>query len=173
MQPIHSFAPIEPASARVLILGSMPGQASLNAQAYYAHPRNAFWPIMAGLLGFSPSLPYNERVQQIQRAGIGVWDVMAACIRPSSLDSAILPQSIQPHDFSAWFARHPATQVVFCNGGTAWKTYQRAVLPQLSTPWCDRPVIQLPSTSPAHARLSLSDKTTIWIEAIRPWLIQS
>ena len=83
------FPPIASPDARILILGSMPGRASLAAGQYYAHPRNAFWPIMGSLLDFDASRDYPARVDALKVAGIAVWDILDSCHRPGSLDSAI------------------------------------------------------------------------------------
>lgn len=173
MQPVYSFPPIEPTHCRLLILGSMPGKASLAAQQYYAHPRNAFWPIMAELLGFDPEAGYLQRIQTLQQAGIGLWDVMQSCIRPSSLDSDIEETSIRPNDFPAWFRRHPHTQTIFCNGGKAYQSYRRHVLPLLDEPCQQLPLHQLPSTSPAHASRTLQQKQLEWYKVITPLLNQN
>lgn len=172
MQPIHSFPPIEPAQCRILILGSMPGKASLAAQRYYAHPRNAFWPILGELLGFDPAGAYEQRTAALSKAGIGLWDVMRSCVRPSSLDSDILEDSIQPNDFPGWFQRHPQTRAVFCNGGKAFQSYRRYVLPLLDAPFCDLPLIELPSTSPAHASRNLEQKQQAWHEQLQAALLK-
>ena len=79
MHHIHSFSPIEDSSATILILGSMPGKESLRAGQYYAHRRNAFWPIMGDLIGANPTLPYEARTQLLKTAGIALWDVLASC----------------------------------------------------------------------------------------------
>ncbi|WP_114418249.1 DNA-deoxyinosine glycosylase [Marinospirillum perlucidum] len=162
MQPINSFPPVEPQQAKILILGSMPGKASLAVQGYYAHPRNAFWPILAELLGFSRDLDYASRLEVLKKNGIGLWDVMASCIRATSLDADIVETSIQANDFSGWFQRHPQTQAVFCNGGKAYQSYQRRVLPHLPETYRQCPLVQLPSTSPAHASLKFDAKLAAW-----------
>ncbi|MHA7881205.1 MAG: DNA-deoxyinosine glycosylase [Saccharospirillum sp.] len=162
MPKIQSFPPIEPPSARVLILGSMPGKASLQAQQYYAHPRNVFWPIMATLLGFSADLPYPERTAALQQAGVGLWDVLHSCERESSLDSDIQAHSMAPNDFNAWFERHPETLAVLCNGGTAYKAWCKRVQPLLKGKRQALPVHPLPSTSPAYAAMPLADKQARW-----------
>lgn len=167
---INSFAPIEPPHCRLLLLGSIPGKASLAAKRYYAHPRNAFWPIMTALLQLPADANYDQRIQALQQASIGLWDVMQACVRASSLDSDIQEDSIQPNDFAGWFQRHPETRAVFCNGGKALQSYQRYVLPLLDTPFCQLPVYQLPSTSPAHARLNQAQKLALWQQAITPFM---
>ncbi|MEX1249596.1 MAG: DNA-deoxyinosine glycosylase [Hyphomonas sp.] len=86
---VRSFAPVSAPDARVLILGSMPGTASLQAGQYYAHPRNAFWPIMGALCGARPDLPYTDRAVKLKGEGVAVWDVLQACKREASLDASI------------------------------------------------------------------------------------
>lgn len=160
MAHVHSFLPIENALARVLILGSMPGSASLQAEQYYAHPRNAFWPILGELVGAEPSLPYEHRVQALKSAGIAVWDVLKSCTRHNSLDSAIDESSIVTNDFAAFFQAHTHITAVFFNGAKAQQSYQRYVLPVLGT----QPLHyqRLPSTSPAHAGATYADKLAAW-----------
>src|SRR5258706_6926573 len=100
---VQSFPPMVSRHSKVLVLGSMPGQASLRAGQYYAHPRNAFWRIMGSLFGAGPSLPYAERTARLQSAGIALWDVLQACVRPGSLDASITDE-VANH-FPALFAR--------------------------------------------------------------------
>ena len=82
---LRSFPPVVGAGARLLVLGSMPGAASLAARQYYAHPRNAFWPILAAWCGVAVDAPYTARVDALARAGIALWDVAQSAIRPGSL----------------------------------------------------------------------------------------
>ena len=98
---------MEDTAAIVLILGSMPGKASLAAGEYYAHPRNLFWPIMGELVGAHPGLPYEGRLRMLKSSGIALWDVLESCIRNSSLDSHIEEASVIPNDFDSFFQRHP------------------------------------------------------------------
>ena len=157
----QSFPPIENPAARVLILGSMPGIASLRAGQYYAHPRNQFWPMLGALLGRDlVALSYPERVQSMIDAGIALWDVLHSCQRLGSLDADIAPDSIITNDFASFFARHPAITHVFFNGATAEQQFKQRVqariaLPQLHTQ-------RLPSTSPAHAALAFPAKLKDW-----------
>lgn len=162
MTLIHSFAPIEPETARVLIVGSMPSQASLTAGAYYAHPRNSFWPIMADLLGFDARANYAQRVAALRAHGIGVWDVLQSCQRASSADADIVTNSVVINDFASWFERQPTTRAVLCNGGTALRGFQSWVKQKLPADFAKVPVHGLPSTSPAHAAKGFAEKRDEW-----------
>lgn len=166
---MSSFPPILGRAPRVLVLGSMPGAASLRAGQYYAHPHNAFWRIMGELVGAGPELPYTRRCARLRRRGIAVWDVLRSCVRPGSLDARIEPDSMVVNDFAALFAAHPRLQLVACNGGTAWRCYQRLVRPGLGDAAAPA-VVQLPSTSPAHASLRFGDKLQRWRDALLPHL---
>ena len=161
MKSVQSFDPVSRASARILILGSMPGKASLSAEEYYAHPRNAFWKIMEKLFGVAADAPYSDRLRQLTAKRVALWDVMKACRRESSLDSDIIDASIIPNDFSAFFDAHPKVESVYFNGAKAESSYRKHVSPTLG----DRDSIRytrLPSTSPAHASLSLQQKISAW-----------
>ena len=160
MTLIHSFPPVADASAHILILGSMPGEESLRAGQYYAHPRNAFWKLMGELFDASAELPYARRTLQLKKSGVALWDVLASCLRKGSLDSAIAADSITANDFQAFFARHRKITRVFFNGSKAEHSFRKHVLPTLSA----QPLqfIRLPSTSPAHATLSYAQKRTAW-----------
>jgi len=157
---VRSFAPVADGNATRLILGSMPGVASLRAGQYYAHPRNLFWRILGELIGLDPGLPYAGRVMALSSSGIALWDVLKSCTRAGSLDAAIERDSAVPNDFAAFFARHPQVRRVYFNGSTAEQCYRRRVLPLLPA---GLPVYQrLPSTSPAHAALSYEEKLEAW-----------
>jgi double-stranded uracil-DNA glycosylase len=158
---IQSFPPIASGMPRVLILGTMPGKVSLRERQYYAHPQNAFWRIIGGILGFDPASPYDARVAAVQSAGIAVWDVLKSCVRESSLDSAIEASSALPNDFAAFFAKHPQIQRICFNGAKAEALYMKHVRPRLAA----NPSVQhvrLPSTSPANAGLALAQKVRAW-----------
>lgn len=168
VEPKHQargFAPIIGGSPRLIILGSMPGQASLSAFQYYAHPRNAFWPIMADLFAFDANMAYEQRVQVLVKKGVAVWDVLESCIRPGSLDSAIAEDSAVVNDFTQLFGKFSSISLVAFNGQTAAKYWQKYVaqvqpLPELL------PTAVLPSSSPAHASLTLAQKQQRWREVL-------
>lgn len=141
----------------------MPGAASLEARQYYAHPRNAFWPILGSILGFDPEMPYARRVAALKRARIAVWDVCEAARRKGSLDSAIVRETIRPNDFAGLFAAHPSFEAVLLNGATAVSLFAKLVAPTLSACPERRP---LPSTSPAHAGMDFAEKRRRWGEAL-------
>lgn len=156
----HGFPPVAAPGARLLILGSMPGQASLRAGQYYAHERNAFWRIMGDLLGAGPDLPYAQRLERLTAAGIALWDVIAACERAGSLDADIVRRSVAPNDFGVFFAVHRDISRVFFNGAAAETAFRRHVLAGLAG--SSLRLARLPSTSPAHAACSYADKLAAW-----------
>ena len=157
---VRSFPAIEISAARVLVLGSMPGTKSLDAGQYYAHQQNTFWKIMGELFGADPTMAYDKRVLILKRAGLALWDVMASCVREGSLDADIDEASIVPNDFRAFFDAHPRVKHVFFNGAKAEDCFHRFVRPPVS----ERGLrfTRLPSTSPAHASLSLQQKIKAW-----------
>ncbi len=161
---IHSFGPVADADARILILGSMPGKASLRADQYYAHPQNHFWRIIGELTGAGRELPYDDRLRQLKAAGIALWDVLASCERDSSLDADIRTGSMQVNDFGEFFCRHSRLRRVLFNGATAATTFHRLVLPGLSAAHLQ--LLRLPSTSPANAAMSYERKLQAWRQAI-------
>ena len=169
MTRVRAFPPIVGRRARILVLGSLPGVASLRAGQYYAHPRNLFWPIMGALFGAAPTLPYRERVRALEAAGVCVWDVLAEATRPGSADAAIEAATARAHDIRGLLLRHRGVHTVAFNGGTAARLYRRLVLAQLP------PVrvaslrhVTLPSTSPAHAALDGAAKLRAWRRALTP-----
>ena len=164
----RSFPPIANPDATILILGSMPGQASLAANAYYAHPRNAFWPIMAALLGFEANTDYPQRIAALKAARIALWDVLHSCNRPGSLDADIAPDSLVANDLPGFLQQHPAIRRVFFNGAKAEACFRKHIALSLAAPALQ--CMRLPSTSPAHAALSFERKLAAWrvILAERP-----
>jgi TDG/mug DNA glycosylase family protein len=166
MPHIHGFPPIADPSPRVLILGTMPGKASLRANRYYAHPRNSFWPIMGEVLGFDPTIPYEERAEILRWRGIALWDVLQLCTRESSLDSDIDESSVVANDFAGFYAGHPDIRRVCFNGAKAADLYRRHVLPTLDARWAGLDALRLPSTSPANAGVPYVEKVRVWKRAL-------
>ncbi|WP_369820870.1 DNA-deoxyinosine glycosylase [Pelomonas sp. Root405] len=158
------LAPVFDSRARLLVLGSFPGAASLQAAQYYAHPRNAFWPLMAALIGEVDlaTRPYAERLQALRQHRVALWDAVAACRREGSLDTAI--EDVEPSDLKELVARLPGLRVIGCNGALA----HHQALAALGEPGL--PVLRLPSTSPAHAGMRLADKIEAWRGALARYL---
>jgi hypoxanthine-DNA glycosylase len=156
----RSFPPIATPDARVLILGSMPGQVSLAASRYYAHPRNAFWPIMGKLLNFPPGLDYPDRIAALCHARVAVWDVLHSCYRPGSLDAAIAESSLVANDLAGFLAGHAAIRHIFFNGAKAESCFRRHI--KLAMPESEIAFTRLPSTSPAHAGFPFEQKLAAW-----------
>jgi TDG/mug DNA glycosylase family protein len=158
---IKGFAPISRPDARVLILGSMPSRESLAQQRYYAHPRNGFWPIVSDLFKLTGT-DYEHKAQQLKQNRIAVWDVLKACFRSGSLDSEIDERTIVTNDFQNFFTVHTQICQVFFNGAKAESIYLKHVLPSLDAGAATLTLQRLPSTSPAHAAMSLEQKTQAW-----------
>ncbi|MBD3835924.1 DNA-deoxyinosine glycosylase [Brevundimonas sp.] len=149
------FDPVVDADTRLLILGSLPGDASLRAARYYAHPRNAFWPLLGGVLGENlDTLAYEARLERLKARRIGLWDVIASAERSGSLDAAI--RSPQAADLRGLVAGLPELRAVAFNGGLAARLGRRILEDQAGLVLQD-----LPSSSPAHAR-PLAEKAARW-----------
>jgi hypoxanthine-DNA glycosylase len=150
----RSFPPVIDARTRVLILGSLPGDASLAAGQYYGHPRNGFWRLMEGVIG-APlvALPYEDRLARLLAHGVGLWDVIAEARRPGSLDAAIRDPAA--NDLIALIDTLPALRLVAFNGGTAAKHGARLISDRVAT-------LALPSSSPAYAARTFAEKAATW-----------
>ncbi|MCA9238784.1 MAG: DNA-deoxyinosine glycosylase [Planctomycetales bacterium] len=163
----RSFPPIVGPRARLLILGSMPGAASLAAGEYYAHPRNAFWRLMGDLYGADPEAPYDWRCQKLAAAGVAVWDVLRECRRAGSLDANILAESEQANDFLGFLTRYVTIDRIYFNGHKAHAAFRRHALAALPAGVVERLTLtRLPSTSPAHAGRSYEEKLAAWKGAL-------
>jgi TDG/mug DNA glycosylase family protein len=159
MELLQGFAPVAGAGARTLILGSMPGIASLDADQYYAFPRNAFWKIMGDMYAAGPELEYSSRLHILTSNHIALWDVIASCQRPGSLDSAITESGMKTNNFGDFFQQHPEISRICFNGGKASELFTKKVLPGLEQTF---EYIKLPSTSPAHAAMRYAEKLQAW-----------
>lgn len=151
----RAFDPVVDARARLLILGSLPGDASLKAAQYYAHPQNGFWRLIGGVVGVElAALPYPDRLEALKASGVGLWDVIASAERPGSLDAAI--RSPEAADLRSLIESLPELRAVAFNGNTSAKLGRRIL-----TGVDGIDLIDLPSSSAAHAR-PLSEKAAAW-----------
>jgi hypoxanthine-DNA glycosylase len=156
--PSPGFAPVARSDARILILGSLPGQKSLEAAQYYAHAQNAFWRIMMDVFGITGD--YEARCSQLMSHRVAVWDVLASSVRPGSLDANIELPSAQANDFESFFATHREVTTVCFNGRKSRQLYERLVVPVLA---CNVHTHKdLPSTSPAFAAMRYGQKLKLW-----------
>ena len=162
------FPPVEPARARVLILGTLPSAESIRQGQYYAHPRNAFWPIMGELFGAGRELSYAARLRMLAAQGVMLWDVLRAAQRPGSLDSAIHPRRRIANDLPALLARHPELERIVFNGAPAEALFRRHAAKKCGD-WLETvELVRLPSTSPAHASRTFAQKLAAWRAALVP-----
>ncbi len=157
---VTGLPPIAGSSPAVLFLGNAPSVLSLAKQQYYGNPRNAFWRIMGDIVGFDAAAPYDERTAALMEAGYAVWDVLAACRRAGSLDSAVQPDSMMPNDFGTFFSEHTSIERVFFTGGAAQANYRRLVAVDAALSYS-----RLPSTSPAHT-MAYAAKLAAWRAAL-------
>lgn len=162
---LTGLAPIIGARPRILLLGSMPGSASLTEQRYYAHPRNLFWPFMQQLFAIPVELEYRQRCQLLTEQGIALWDVIAHCERPGSLDSAIKKSSVICNTIPQLLEAQPQILKICFNGSKAAEEFKRHLLPLIKHR-TDIEYFQLPSSSPAHASQSKEAKLELWARAL-------
>ncbi|MBU0677691.1 MAG: DNA-deoxyinosine glycosylase [Verrucomicrobia bacterium] len=160
----QGFSPIVRRDARILILGSMPGEESLRRRQYYAYPQNAFWEIMSEIAGTSRDLPYHERLRKLKESRIALWDVCRRCHRPGSLDSSIRQDTVEPNDFASLFAKCRSIDAIFFNGHKPEDLFRKLVFSDMPERIQQLPMRRLPSTSPANAGMSRADKLKAWRE---------
>ena len=150
----HAFAPIAPPNARILILGTLPGEASLAAAQYYAHPQNAFWRLLGDVTGRPfATLAYPDRLTALAQARVALWDTIASARRPGSLDAAIRDHT--PADLAALVQRLPALRAVGFNGKLSERLGRAALA---ASPLA---LVALPSSSPANT-LAYPKKREAW-----------
>ena len=160
---LRSFKPIVDKCSRVLILGTMPGPVALARQEYYGFPGNHFWPIMAGLFGGNQPMTYAQKIRLLKKNRVAVWDTIRACERVGASDGRIRCAVL--NDIPGLIRRYPGIQVIFLNGKLAETLYRRHSAPKVR-----RPVIALPSTSPAYAAMSFQRKLKAW-SAVKKWMV--
>ena len=128
--------------------------------SYYAHPRNAFWWILGDLLGFDATAPFEHRYRAAREAGIALWDVLAECVRPGSLDARIDRSTVRVNPIAELLREAPSIRAVALNGRTAESLFRRHVQAELPEP--GPKLLPMPSTSPAHAARSREQKRAAW-----------
>ena len=152
--PLAGLGPVVSDRTRLVVLGSFPGVASLQAQQYYGHPRNHFWPILSTLWGVDlAALTYPARLQAMLDRGVGLWDVYASCRRVGSLDSNI--EAARPNDLAMLQRLAPQLRAVVHNGGESARAMKQTLALGVD-------VFRLPSTSPANASWSFERKLEAW-----------
>ncbi|BBI34836.1 DNA-deoxyinosine glycosylase [Cohnella abietis] len=159
---VYSFPPVINSSSRILIMGSMPGVASLKAYQYYGNARNYLWPIVYGLFGegSEPNPDYESRISFALHHGVALWDVIASCERQGSLDSDI--KLAIPNDIPGLLVQYPGISVLACNGAKSYTELQKhyGTHPEVIR----RKVLRMPSTSPIPTRdyRGLEDRLQAW-----------
>lgn len=155
-----SFPPVIDQQCVYLVLGSLPGEKSLAAQQYYAHPQNLFWSFIEAIFGIARSLPYEQRLQLLRQQHIALWDVVKHGMRAGSLDSAIRDETA--NDLTALLAAHPNIRKIGFNGQKAHQVFARALRQAEVKLAAQHELVVLPSTSPAHAAVSRAQKLQAW-----------
>jgi TDG/mug DNA glycosylase family protein len=164
--PTHyssGFPPIIGEDPTILILGSLPGVASITQQQYYAHPQNAFWRILEALFHIQANAPYPERYEQVKKARLAIWDVCHAAYRLGSLDSAITHNTVIANDINGLLAQYPSISRIAFNGNAAAKLFKKHIRLQREVN-----TIILPSTSPANASIPYAKKLERWSQLLDP-----
>ncbi len=162
METSEGFPPVARSDARILILGSLPGQRSIAVQQYYAHPRNAFWPIMKALFGIEGD--YRDRLAQLLENRIALWDVLRCSMRRGSLDAHIELGSALANDFETFLHRYADIRLIAFNGKKAEQLFNRFVAGTAINRNIRKTA--LPSTSPAYAAMPFSGKLAQWRRAM-------
>lgn len=154
---IKSFAPALTTECHTLILGTVPGAASLRKQQYYGYLHNPFWPILGEVFAFDHALPYAERLETLNRHGVGLWSIVKQCERRGSLDSSIRKPEF--NDLAGLLLSYPKLKKICLDGKSTEKFFRRYQkgnqLPEIA-------LFVLPSASPAHAALSYQEKLAKW-----------
>jgi hypoxanthine-DNA glycosylase len=154
---LQGLPPVLARHTRCVVLGSFPGEASLAAQQYYGHPRNHFWPLLSAIWQVDlTAMRYSQRLTEVRRRGLGIWDAYASCRREGSLDTAI--EAAELNDFESLLRRAPGVRLVLHNGGESARAARALQALGLATR-------RLPSTSPANASWSFERKLAAWREA--------
>ncbi len=154
-EKLHCFAPLVDKNTKFLVIGTMPGKASLQAAEYYAFKHNAFWTIIFKLSD-NKAQNYSEKIKLLKQLRIGLWDNLKACERFGSLDSNI--KNAEPNDFESLLTEFPNIEKLLFNGQKSFAFFKKYHQPLLEK----YKYAVLPSTSPANARLSIEQKLALW-----------
>jgi TDG/mug DNA glycosylase family protein len=156
-----AFAPFAFPDTRLLVLGTLPGEASLAARRYYAHPQNQFWRLIGAVIGREDlaSFDYETRVAALREARIGLWDTIASAIRTGSLDAAI--REVEHAPLAGLVATLPALQAVAFNGATSARIGRKLLAGTKLA------LVDLPSSSPAYAAMPFAAKRERWLHLQR------
>ena len=152
---LKSFPPFVDQQSRILILGTMPGPMALKKQEYYGFAGNHFWKILFNLFDVQMPLTYPEKKQLLKEKGIALWDVFKSCERQGALDSAI--QRARYNDIPELLKKYPKIKIIYLNSRTAEKVFLKRFAPCVKIPFH-----YLPSTSPAYASMSFTQKLSAW-----------
>jgi len=162
MKPyVHPFSPILDHNTSILFLGSFPSIASFEQAFYYAHPRNAFWPILEEI--FDVHLESNEVKKAFcLEKGIGLWDVIGSCERSNSSDTNL--KNCVPNDFEKLLCDYPNIHVLAFTGKKSYDLFMKY--------YKDLKIekVLLPSTSPAHAAMKREEKKAIYESILKSWI---
>ena len=158
MKPSLGFPPVARRDAQILILGSLPGDASIRKLQYYGHPQNAFWRLMEHIYGIPCDAPYQARLNGLIGNKVALWDVCHSAHRKGSLDLAI--RAAVPNDLPSFLREHHQIENILFNGQFAARLYTKHFPDEIMITHC------LPSTSPAHAGMSFDHKCQKWKQAL-------
>jgi hypoxanthine-DNA glycosylase len=150
-----SFDPISNSETSVLILGSMPGDKSLELNEYYGHSRNKFWKIISKITNNDLPLSYADKKTLLAKTKIGIWDVAQKANRKGSLDNAI--QDEEPNDLNSFISKHKSLKIIGFNGTKAEALFDKYFTRQAGIKY-----ISLPSTSPANTGIDFDNICKIW-----------
>ena len=156
-----AFPPIIDNNSTILILGTMPGEKSLELQQYYGNRGNQFWKILFTIFGREFTHDYNEKKKLLADYGIAVWDVLEYCEREGSLDSRI--KNEVPNDFEGFYKKHPQVKHVFFSSKNAAAYYDKYVGRREDVAY-----EILPSPSGANASMPVLGKLEVWKAKILP-----
>jgi len=164
--PDTGLAPRIGARLEVLVLGSFPGTRSLADGEYYAHPQNRFWRAVGAACRASATSGYETRIEALNAAGIGLWDVLFSCARHGSLDQAIVPGTEIPNDLGTIVEAHPELRAILLNGHSVARLFHRHQVPREWWPDLGVHMQVMPSTSPAHAAMRTDALVRVWSEVL-------